>query len=256
MTKAYHIGHAAASGIEAVELAICGMTASNDALESDQGFLRSFSPDGDVDRDTPAFSHETSHIERLGISIKHYPVCYAAHRVIDAARSIASGFDLAVDDIKHVEVRIGASQAGMLKYRHPKNSTEARFSLEFAVACALYKRNVVLEDMKEPWLAHPAIQRLIDATTVLHDDSRSAYSNIFSEADSVLIHHVDGRKIGSNDIPYPRGSFKLPVRHEDLEQKFLDCAGSEAAGFYEYLVEFDKIASVSGIAEHYQGMRR
>src|SRR5262245_50313187 len=49
MTKPYHVGRAAQSGLTATRLAQAGMTASEDAIEHDLGFLRAFSPRGAVD---------------------------------------------------------------------------------------------------------------------------------------------------------------------------------------------------------------
>lgn len=253
MAKAYHIGRAAASGVEAVDLAMCGMTAANDVLESNKGFLVSFSPEGNVDVDTPAFSQPARHLETLGISIKHYPVCYATHRAIDAARALACKYDFAPDDIRRIDIKVGVTQAGMLKYRQPKTAMQAKFSLEFAVSCALHQRDVTLRHLQERYFGSPAICRLIEATTVSYDYSRSAYSSIFSEADSIVVHLADGRILQSGDIQYPRGSFRLSFNEDDLKQKFLNCMGGESAAcFYEYLSNFDQIASVSHIAQRYQ----
>ena len=49
MTKPFHAGKAAHSGIMAARLAEAGMTANTDALEHPQGFLSAFSPENNPD---------------------------------------------------------------------------------------------------------------------------------------------------------------------------------------------------------------
>src|SRR5690606_30056146 len=96
MTKSFQVGRAVANGIEAVRLAQAGLTASADALEHDLGLLRAISPDRDARRDA-AMPEFGSHILRYGLNIKLYPVCYAAHRAIDAMLKLRAmaGFDAA-----------------------------------------------------------------------------------------------------------------------------------------------------------------
>ena len=50
--------------------------------------VAALSPAGEVDRDTPPKLGETWQLERQGLSIKQYPVCYRAHRAIDAMLEI------------------------------------------------------------------------------------------------------------------------------------------------------------------------
>jgi 2-methylcitrate dehydratase PrpD len=54
MTKPFHAGRSAHSGLIAARLAEIDFTASPDALEHSQGFLSAVSPAGEVDRETPA----------------------------------------------------------------------------------------------------------------------------------------------------------------------------------------------------------
>src|SRR5690606_20508736 len=88
MTKPYHAGCAAHEGVVAARLAEAGMTSSPDALEHPKGFLNAVSPAGDYDTGaTPLGS--TWQIVRQGLSIKKYPICFAAHRVVDAMLDLA-----------------------------------------------------------------------------------------------------------------------------------------------------------------------
>src|SRR6202790_2520896 len=84
MTKPFHAGRSAHSGLMAARLAEVGFTASADALEHPQGFLSAVSPEGKADRDgpTPGLGAEWQ-IVKQGLSIKKYPACYCTHRALD-----------------------------------------------------------------------------------------------------------------------------------------------------------------------------
>ena len=85
MTKPLQVGRAAQSGLLATRLVEAGMTSSPDAIEHDLGFLRAISPNGAVDTKSDAPLGKEWAILRQGLNVKLYPVCYAAHRALDAA---------------------------------------------------------------------------------------------------------------------------------------------------------------------------
>ena len=84
MTKPFHAGKAAHSGIMAARLAEAGFTANTDALEHPQGFLSAVSPNNRADRSGDGRLGEDWAIIEHGLSIKKYPACYGTHRAIDA----------------------------------------------------------------------------------------------------------------------------------------------------------------------------
>ena len=88
--KPFHIGRAAQSGIVAVQLAQAGMTGSADVIEHDHGLLRALSPRGLVDVAVPLSLESLAHFRRQGLNIKLSPICYAAHRICDAALLLRS----------------------------------------------------------------------------------------------------------------------------------------------------------------------
>ena len=74
MTKPFHAGRSAHSGVMAARLAASGFTASMDALEHPQGFLAAVSPAGKVDRDSKAEGlGETWRILKTGLVGQEIP---------------------------------------------------------------------------------------------------------------------------------------------------------------------------------------
>src|SRR6185295_11592895 len=150
MTKSLHAGRTAQSGVFAARLAKSGFTASPDVLEHRAGFMHSHSESGN-----PAVTRgdwglgSNWRLEKMGINIKRYPMCYATHRSIDAVLDLAAEHNLDPNAVDEIHVRIGDAQDLMLRNREPKTALEAKFSIEFAVASALVARKVGLKELDD-----------------------------------------------------------------------------------------------------------
>ncbi len=84
MTKPFHAGHAARSGVLAALLAREGWTASAQALEGPQGYLQVFSAGrralGALDTLGKPWKITTT-----GVAVKPFPSCACTHSIIDGA---------------------------------------------------------------------------------------------------------------------------------------------------------------------------
>jgi aconitate decarboxylase len=253
MTKPLHAGRAAANGIEAVRLAQAGLTASPDAFEHAGGFLAALSPRGNVDRTRPAAGlGKRLAILDLGLSIKKYPMCYATHRVIDGVLDLAraNAFDPAA--VERVEATIGVSQAGMLRNHAPVTGLEAKFSLEFAVACALTAGKVGLAELTDELVGRPAVRSLFPKLSIATTESRCPLEPAFAFSDRVVLRLADGRVLDSGEIRFARGNSQRPLSDEELRAKFMDCAGTvphlDAAALFERLIRLEAMDSIAGLS--------
>lgn len=224
MTKPFHAGEAAANGIRAVDLALAGMTASNDALEHHAGFLAALSPLGRVDiSDSSHIGHGRLRIGENGLSIKKYPACYAVHRVADGVLDLVNKEDLQPSDIVHVEAEIGEAQASMLRNHEPKTGLEAKFSLEFAVASAVVRRKLGLSELVDDFVNTKEVQSVMKRIAITKRQGSCPIEPVFSEHDRVKITLSNGRVLDSGDIRFARGNALLPLSKADLDAKFRDC---------------------------------
>ena len=104
MTKPFHAGRAASSGIDAVNLAEAGMTSASDAIEHQAGFLAALSPKGCVNRQPCDESISKGlRISELGLTVKKYPMCFATHRVIDGVLDLVGKYDIHPDQVWRVD---------------------------------------------------------------------------------------------------------------------------------------------------------
>jgi aconitate decarboxylase len=249
MTKPLHAGRAAACAIEAIHFTMGGLTAAPDAIEHHAGYLAALSPRGRADRLTPAsVPGRQLRILETGLSIKRYPMCYAAHRVIDGVLDLVTANDVKPGDVARVRPSVGVTQASMLRNHAPVTGLEAKFSLEFAVASALVARKVGLRELTDGFVMQPQVQDMMTRVTTSTTDTRCPIEPIFALVDRVAIELTDGRMLDSGDIRFARGNAKLPLDDAQLKTKFLDCAAGagdlEATSLYERLDALENLDSV------------
>lgn len=253
MTKPLHAGRAASAAIEAVRLAMRGMTAAPDAIEHHAGFLAALSPKGRLELDRPADDlGRTLRILESGLSIKKYPMCYATHRVIDAIIDLARREEIGPDDVRSVHATIGAAQASMLRNHAPTTALEAKFSLEFAAASALVARAVGLAQLADGFVTSAEVRQAMGKVEISTVQTKCPIEPVFAFSDRVRIQLRDGRTLDSGEIRFARGNAQLPLREGELKAKFLDCAAGcseiDASALYERLAGFESATNVRGIA--------
>lgn len=226
MTKPFHAGRAAEAGVLAALLARNGMTAAPDALEAANGFLRVHSPRGEVDLKRPVFLQGGSfRLESVAPSVKRFPVCYAAHRAIDAALSLhaTGGFD--AGDLERIVILISPRHSATLRYAQPATVAEARFSVEFAVCTALLAGEVGLRQLTDDWLSDPRLQRLMAICRRALSDRPDPVLEGFAAFDQVTLHPRGKPPVQSPPVTRALGHADRPMTAAGIEAKLADCLG-------------------------------
>lgn len=253
MTKPLHAGRAASCAIDSVRLAAQGLTAAPDAIEHHAGYLAALSPKGNARRDgaVPTLGRQLRILDS-GLSIKKYPMCYATHRVIDGVLDLVNANDVKPAEVARMHASIGVAQASMLRNHSPVTGLEAKFSLEFAMACALVARKVGIQQLTDEFVAQPEVREAMSKVAGSTVESTCPVEPIFSLTDQVTLELKDGRKLDSGQIRFARGNAMLPLREEELRAKFLDCCSAatdlDAEGLYRNLsglMNVDKLRSLT-----------
>lgn len=251
MAKPFHAGQAAAQGIDAVDLAQAGMTASPDALEHHAGFLAAISPQGEVDRSPcKAPLGQSLRIATQGLTVKKYPMCFATHRVIDAVLDLTRQHDIQPGDVSQVRVTIGATQASMLRNHRPQTGLEAKFSAEFAVVAPLLWRQIGLGELQDHVVQRPEVQSLFERVSISTVDTVCPHEPTLALSDRVCIETLTGQVFDSGEVYETRGSLSAPLGDDELRQKFVDCTSAvphvNGAALFERL---KRLPSVSHLGE-------
>jgi 2-methylcitrate dehydratase PrpD len=225
MTKPIQIGRASEAGIIAAELAAAGINASPDALDGRAGLLNALAGDGNVDL-SPGLAQDLPFtLLRQRPGTKKYPVCYAAHRVVDGVIDLARARAIHADDVIGIDAVVSETAAGVLRRHKPANVMEARFSLEFAVAAALCHGRLGMAEVSEAALADSRVRRLMPCVQTSTIATRCPLEPSFAYADSVAIHLRNGTLLESGPIRFARGHAELPLTEAQIGDKFMSCAG-------------------------------
>ncbi len=221
MTKPFHAGHAARSGVLAALLAREGWTASEQALEGPQGF---FSVLGAGLRRVEALDTLGAPWKILSsdVAVKPYPSCACTHSIIDGALELRRTHQIRPGDVAEVTVGVSALVPRILIHSNPRTGLEAKFSAEFSAAVALAEGRVGIATFRDEKVHDPAIQalrrrvKLVVDPDIPGDLERHVWTR-------VTVRLSDGRtlSIGPREVPGHPGN---PLTHDALREKFDECA--------------------------------
>jgi 2-methylcitrate dehydratase PrpD len=224
MTKPFHAGRSAHSGVMAARLAAAGFTSSEDALEHPQGFLSAVSPAGNVDRESPpAAFGETWQIIDSGLNIKKYPACYCTHRAIDGMLDLLKTQPLRPDEIAGITVRLSENYATILRNHLPQTGLAAKFSIEFAMASAVVANRVGLTELTDAFVQRRDVQDLMNRVKVETNTDYDPHQPGASVADQVVVRLRAGDELESDRVTRARGHAEKPLGENELFAKFENC---------------------------------
>ncbi|MSQ71909.1 MAG: MmgE/PrpD family protein [Betaproteobacteria bacterium] len=258
MTKPFQAGRAAQNGILAAQLAGAGLTASADALEHPNGFLMAVSPAGRVRLDGQIQAGRDWYLLRQGINIKRYPVCYSAHRAIDAILALAARHAIVAAEVAAVNVSMGRMASVPLRQHRPRTALDAKFSIEFCMACALVAGRVGMAELTESFLASAPIQVLMPRVSLSTVEETDPDEPLFAPFDRVVVTLLNGSVLTSDPVRHVRGHARNPIELPELREKFSDCIGDallpeSVARLFERLGQLETLPDALAI---YTGLGR
>jgi 2-methylcitrate dehydratase PrpD len=252
MTKPLQVGRAAQSGLTATRLIEAGMTASSDAIEDDLGFLRAISPRGAVDTRSEAKLGQEWAILRHGLNVKLYPVCYAAHRALDAVLDLRQRHRFKPDDVDALTLEIGETQSKMLRIHRPQNALDAKFCGEFAVTAAVIAGRCGRAELTDAFVRRTDVQGFLPKVAIAPVGGNDPDEPAFAPFDRVRLTLREGGEIVSEPVYRARGHFARRLDRDRLWAKFHDCAADvlgtdEAQALFDTLQNLPRLNSVSDL---------
>lgn len=221
MTKPFHAGHAARSGVLAALLAREGWTASEQALEGPQGYLAVL---GAGTRRLEALDTLAApwKILTTGVAVKPWPSCACTHSIIDNALGLRRAHGFRPEDVEEAVIGVHRTVPRILIHSRPRTGLEGKFSGEFSAAAALVEGKVGVSTFEDAKVEDPAIRRMMERVRLEVDPSLP----------SDLERHVwtrlrvrlrDGRTLEAGPGPVP-GHPANPLGLDALREKFDECA--------------------------------
>jgi len=164
MAKPLQCGQAARSGALAALIAASGGTANDSAFDGPGGYVAAFGGIGAASVSAALDGWlDPPEIERAVLGPKLYPCCGSSHPAIEAALALRQQ-GLAAGEIEGITLTLAAERSAKIDRPRPRSALEAKFSLQYVVACALVRGGVFLSDFEDDaWDAadvRPVIDRI------------------------------------------------------------------------------------------------
>jgi len=153
--------------------------------------------------------------------IKPYPICRWAHAPIDGAQQLRRDHAITSDQIESVEICSFANAAALFP-DVPKTTSQAQYSITFAVATMLVHGAVALEHIEGDGLRDPVVADLMSRTSLTTHARHEARFPAGRWAD-VTLTLKDGRALNSGDIN-ARGGVEQPFSEAEVIEKFMGLA--------------------------------
>lgn len=249
--KCVQVGNAAFNGILAAYLAQTGMEGCKSALEGGHGLFNTQSENVDVEDVTRGLGE--SYLIGDTYS-KLYPCCRHAQPGIEAVLDLTAEHQLTPDQVKEIHIgthKVAYELTGHIK--EPHNSGEAKFSLAYGSALALYEHSFGVDHLKEKYYTNPDILALANKVEC-HLDPAVQAKFPKQRGAKVEIELNDG-KTYSKELYFLKASPENPVGWDVLEEKFRNCASAtipaatvnQIVDFLAHLEKQDSIAPLMNL---------
>jgi 2-methylcitrate dehydratase PrpD len=246
MTKPFHAGRSAHSGVISARLAEIGFTASPDALEHPQGFLSAVSPAGEVDRESPRRGSDWW-ITKYRLGIKKYPACYCTHRALDAILELLARHPLKPEQIERITVSLSDTHALILRNHEPQTGLAAKFSIEFAMSAAVIGRRAGLAEYTDDFVRRSDVQKLMRRVGIETNQNYDPDVSGASAYDQVSVDLVGGGSIESERVARAKGHADRPLTDAELFEKFRTCLDAGGARIASEVL-FDRLRRLEDLS--------
>jgi 2-methylcitrate dehydratase PrpD len=236
MTKPFHPGRSAESGVLAAELVKLGWTAAPDALEAKRGFFNAAG--GGYD---PAAIHgrlgRPWTFAMPGVSIKPHPSGSLTHPGMGAMLELIRRHDIRPAQVVRVKVGTNRHMPNTLIHRNPRTELQAKFSMEFCMAILLLERRAGLAEFTDAVVNRADVRRMMKKIEFgVHPEAEAAG---YEKMTTIIDIELAGGRTVSGRADFGKGSPANPMSDDEVAAKFRECAawGGLSAANAEKIIE-------------------
>ena len=212
MTKSFHPGAAARSGIEAAMLAKVGFTTGITPLEGPRGFA-AVTANSRVDF-TKVTDGLGKKFQLSGNTYKPFPCGIVIHPTIDACRELHRE-GICADSIERVELRVAPLVHDLCDIRRPEVGLQGKFSIYHAAAIGLVRGKGGLAEFTDDAIHDPHISAMRSRVQAIPDTA------VDEDSVHVTLLMKDGSRI-ERFLEASLGNLKRPLSDAQIEEKFRD----------------------------------
>lgn len=237
----YEWGLAGRNGIAAAILAKHGLTGQPDILESPRGYLY-------------GVAGEVYTIPKLGepyrvrnIGIKKYPCCYLEMHPIDGFIDLIEAHNISADDVESIQVDVSPIFANTIRFQHPKNDEEARFSLPHSIACCFLDKKPWIESYSNERVNNPQVKAFRDKVKMIVHPEWATPELPWGGEIPIAIRLKDGTEYKK---VCPKPTDPIVISDEEVMDKYMKCAlqvlsRSRAEQVAETILSLENVKDIS-----------
>jgi 2-methylcitrate dehydratase PrpD len=216
MSKRFHAGRAAHSGVMAAELAAAGFTGPTRIYEfEDGGILKAFSDAGDP---APLTERLGAHWHLEANRIKPYACCGSTHAYVDAALELRRRLGTPWDVMRRVRAGVAQVVAVQCGFDYVASTAlAAQMSLRYVLAAALVEGQVLPPQFDASKLADPVLVGLARRIELEHDP---VLDRLYPGRFAAWVAAEDKGQWVRVDVLDPLGSPDNPVSAQGAIEKF------------------------------------
>ncbi len=221
MTKPFHAGRAAESGVVAADFAARGWTAAENILEAPRGFFRAAGGGYDAASIDGVLGRPWS-FESPGVSIKPHPSGSLTHPGMRVMARLIEEHDIKPEQVRRVRVGTNRNMPNALIHHRPRTELNAKFSMEFCMAILLLERKAGLAQFTDEVVQRDDVQRLIERVDFgVHPEAEAAG---YEKMTTIVEVELADATVLRGRADFGKGSPADPMSDGELEAKFIDCA--------------------------------
>jgi len=261
MTKSFHAGWAAHSGVIAARLAKAGFTSSTRAFEGPAGWLQLMTGDSSIDPWTIVDKFATNGADAaLAISLKRFAACGTTHAAIEAVLQLRDSVDMDPSEIAMVECHVDPTVFTIVNPGRPRTGLEGKFNLEYCLAVAMIDGAASLDQFTDERVLDPTVRRLADRVQAFpHPEGAKASS---TGSATVTITLTSGEQ-ASRTIDHKPGIYSIqPLSLLERREKFIGClraaghADDSARRLFTALEDLGQVRDLRVLTESLRAPRR
>ncbi len=214
MTKPFHSGHAARSGVVAAMLAAEGYSACDSVI--DHGFFEPFfGGGGEGTWVATAQLGNPFHLASPGIGLKMYPSGYYLHHTFEAALELVQRYDIRPEMVTAAEV--GIPRPGHFDRPVLREGLAGKFSHQCHVALAVLDGKLTIESFSDQRALAPEVAALMQKVRLRVAPSLPANPDLSYWP--VTFWLADGRVVTASQ-PLPRSHWRYPLARGEWVGKY------------------------------------
>jgi 2-methylcitrate dehydratase PrpD len=221
MMKPFQAGHAAESGVVAVDFAALGWTGAPEILEAPRGFFHAYGggydPTAIVDRLGNPWTFQNP-----GVSIKPFPSGSLTHPGMTELLRLIRENTIRAGDVERLEVGTNRNMPNTLIHHRPTTGLQAKFSMEFCMAILLLDGKADLTKFTDAVVNRSDVRQMIGRVRFYADPEaeKAGYDKMTT---IIKITLKNGRTI-SGRADFGKGSPTNPMSYDEVAEKLQGCA--------------------------------